>query len=196
MALWSLLAGVLVCLVPGPQPQAAASDPGQLRWVLGTITATAPTSVTLRLRDRYLTLLSERDARLVIGERIEAHYTDRKGERRAVLFVDAGTSGPVSKRPGRSYRGTVDRMRRSTLSLRVDGKRRDIALDSRTTLTTADGRTLASGWRDVAAALTSGEMLLVIYEEHSDDMMAGDVMIPGTTLKARQIRMLDAAPRR
>ena len=190
MALLSLLAGVLVCLVSGAPPQAVAPEPGQLRWVRGIVSAASPTSVTLRLRDGDLTLSSESDARLVIGERVEAHYTDRKGERRAVLFLDPGTSGTLSKRPGRSYRGTVDRMRRSTLSLRVEGRRRDVTLDSRTTLSTAGGRALASGRSDVAAALSDGEPLLVIYDEQSDDMMAGDVLIPGTARLAREIRRI------
>ncbi len=190
MALLSLLAGVLLCVVPGARPQAVAPEPGQLRWVRGIVTAASPTSVTLRLRDRDLTLSNEAGTAVVVGGRVEAHYTDRKGERRAVLFLDTGTSGTLSKRPGRSYRGTVDRMRRGTLSLRVEGKRRNVTLDSRTTLSTTDGRALASGRRDVAAVLTDGEPLLVVYIEQSDDMMIGDVMIPGTTLVAREIRKL------
>lgn len=40
------------------------------------------------------------------------------------------------------------------------------------------------------AALTAGEPLLVSYEEQSDEMMMGDVLVPDTTRKAREIGRL------
>lgn len=121
---------------------------------------------------------------------MEVHYTDRRRERRAVLILDPGREGTVSGRPGRSFRGTVDRMRRSTLSLRVEGRRRDVTLGSRTTLLAADGHAVASGRKDVEAALAGGDPVLVIYVEQSDDMMVGDVLVPGSTKHAREIRKL------
>lgn len=146
--------------------------------------------MTLQLRDDTLTIDLDPGMAPAVGARLEMHYSDRRSQRRAVLILDAGVSGTLSRRPGRSFRGTVDRLRRGTVSLRVEGRRRDVALDSRTTLLAVDGRALASGRADVGAALTDGEPLLVVYVEQNDDMMVGDVLVPGSTRKAREIRRL------
>lgn len=190
MSLRSLIVCVLLLAAPGLYSQEASLDPGQLRWVRGTVTSVSPASMTLQLRGDPLTIALDGVAPPAEGTRVEVHYTDRRRERRAVLIFGAGVSGTISRRPGRSLRGSVDRLRRSTLSLHVEGRRRDVSLDSRTTLLTIDGRALASGRSDVAAALAGGEPLLVIYEEQSDDMMVGDVLVPGSTRKAREIRRL------
>jgi hypothetical protein len=194
VTLRSLIVCSLFLAASSLHPQGASPDPGQLRWIRGTVTSVSPSSMTLQLRDDTLTLDLEPGMAPPVGARLEVHYSDRRGQRRAVLILDAGVAGTLSRRPWRSFRGTVDRLRRGTVSLRVEGRRRDVGLDSRTTLLAVDGRALASGRADVAAALTDGEPLLVIYVEQSDDMMVGDVLVPGSTRKAREIRRLSGAP--
>lgn len=190
MTLRSLIVCGLFLAASGLYPQGASLDPGQLRWVRGIVTTASSASMTLQLRDDTLTIDLESGMAPAVGERVEVHYTSRRRERRAVLILDAGNSDTLSWRPGRSFRGTLDRQGRGTLSLRVEDRRRDVALDSRTTLMATDGRALARGRGDVGAALAVGEPLLVIYAEQSDDMM----LMKGSTRKAREIRRLSGAP--
>ena len=214
MTLRSLFLGVLV-LAGGswqqPQP-AAAPVSGHLRWARGSVAAVSPDSLTLKLRDNTLTLAIDPTTEmvgtspgdpaprapadlLVVGSVIEAHYSDRKNNRRAVLIV-----GPVpddqaalSKRPGRSYQGRVKTTKRGTLSILVGTRTRGVKLDSRTKLTDTDGRSLAIGSKAIAGLLSAGEDVLVTYDEKSDDLYLGDTTIFSSFERAIEIRKLRRA---
>lgn len=205
MYLASLFISALVLASGLSQPP---SDPaltaGSLRWVRGHVTAVSPTLLTLKLRDSDLALtitpathvvpasLSGRAATdLRPGALVEAHYTDRKGVRNAVLVVaDVPDADSVSKRPGRSFRGLVRESKRNTLKLRVENKNRDVTLDKRTRLIDAGGQPLAVGSKEVSARLSGGEEVLVTYVEQNDDMMVNDLLISGSSLKALEIRQV------
>jgi hypothetical protein len=211
MALPSLFVGLLVLaggLWQQAQP-AVAPIPGNLRWVRGIVTAVSPDSLTLKLRENTLTLTidptteviraspADRATRapvdpLTVGSLIEAHYTDLKAIRRAVLIVGGvpGGSAASSKRPGRSYRGLVKETKRGTLSMRVETRTRSVKLDSRTKLTDTDGRPLAIGWKAIASQLWTGEEVLVTYDEQSDDMQVNDMTIFSSSQRALEIRKL------
>jgi hypothetical protein len=211
MTLRSLFLGVLV-LAGGswqqPQP-AAAPVSGHLRWVRGIVTAVSPDSVTLKLRNNTLTLAIDPTTEMVgtsfanpaprapadlpvVGSLVAAHYTDRKNNRRAVLVVDGVPDGQaaLSKRPGRSYRGSVKGTKRGTLSMQVDTRTRGVKLDSRTKLTDTDGRSLAIGSKAIAGLLSAGEDVLVTYDDKSDDMYLGDTTISSNYQRAIEIRKL------
>jgi hypothetical protein len=169
----------LTLLTTGLLQQPAAA-PGQLRWVRGVVSVASPGSIVVNFRDRSVTLSIDASTRMLTtpaaGAVVEAHYTEDKPGFRAALIVEA-LSPDVSKRPGRSYRGTVTRVRRSTLSLRVDGKNRSVQLESREL-------------KELANQLAAGEEVLVAYDEQSDDIPAGDITISGTKHVARDIRRL------
>ena len=192
MSLQPLVFAALLATGLWQQPQAEA--PGKLRWVRGTVTAATASSVTMQLRDSSITLvvdapLAQQAAALRAGSLIEAHFTDRKGDRRAVLFLSAATS-ELSKRAGHSYRGTVDRTKWGTLSINVEGRKRGVSLEKKTRLFAADGTALGSGSKEVSAQLKAGDAVLVTYDEVSSDIPAGDIVIPSSTQRALEIRRL------
>ena len=204
MPLLSLVATATLLLLAGEASQQAAPSPGSLRWVRAVVYATSPTSVTLRMRDREMTLDldtatqiiqpgSAAGAALPVGTLVEAHYTERDDVRRAAFVIVTSPFAAVSKRPGRSYRGVVRAVKRFTLSLRVERRNRSIDLDRRTTLTTADGQSIASGSRAIRGQLSPGEEALVIYEQESNDIVAGDMTIYGTSDRALEIRRLESS---
>lgn len=215
MAFPSPFLGVLLlagCLWQQAQP-AVAPIPGNLRWIRGVATAVSPDSLTLRLRDDSLTMTIDPTTEVVraspvsrapraptdlltVGSLIEVHYTDLKAARRAVLIVDgvAGGSAASSKRPGRSYRGLVIETKRGTLSMRVETRARSVKLVSRTKLTDTDGRSLAIGWKAIASQLSAGEVVLVTYDEQSDDIVTGDTAIYSSYQRALEIRKLHMTP--
>lgn len=205
MAFMALVVGVFV-LASGhlpPPPSVVAQPSGHLRWVRGTVTDASSGSLTVQLRDKTLTLTTDRETRLVrpaangsatqpgVGSLIEVHYVDRKPSPRAVLILDGiPVAAPVSKRPGRSYRGVISRVKRSSVSIKVDARTRGVKMDSHTRLTGVDGGSLAVGWKAVAGQLSAGEDVLVVYDEQSDDINTGDLIIPGSYQRAVEIRKL------
>jgi hypothetical protein len=195
MSLLPLVLASLIATGLWHQPQTEA--PGKLRWVRGTVTSVTASSLTLKLRDSSVTLAIDAattpsTAALSAGSTIEAHFTDRKGDRRAVLLLTAST-GQLSKRFGQSYRGIVERTKRGTLSLRVEGRKRGVSLDKVTKLFASDGTALGSGSKEVSAQLKAGEMVLVTYDEVSSDIPAGDIVIPSSSERALEIRRLAQA---
>lgn len=195
MSLLPLIVTSLLATSLWQQPQPAA--PGQLRWIRGAVTDVSDSSVTLKLRDSSLTLARQPGATnehtLAIGSTVDAHYTDRKGERRLVLVIAGpGVAGQLSKRPGHSYRGIVERTKWGTLSIRVEGRKRSVSLEKKTKLLAGDGTSLASGSKEISARLKAGDEVLVTYDEVSSDIPAGDIVIPSSSLRALEIRMLPA----
>lgn len=92
----------------------AAPISGRLRWVRGGVTAVSGSALTLRLRNKLLMISLDAAAPPAVGAIVEAHYTDKRCDRRAVLIFPAGRSAAPSKRPGTSYCGIVKRINRST----------------------------------------------------------------------------------
>jgi hypothetical protein len=123
---------------------------------------------------------------------VELHYVDRKGDRRAeFLFVVDQAAGELSRRPGRSARGVVTRTKKSSLQLQVGTKKRTYELEKKTTLVEpGQWRPAATGRAEVMARVKAGEDILLKYEEHDDSIQAGEVTIPGTALKAVEVRRL------
>jgi hypothetical protein len=204
MSLASLVIGALVLAgSPQPPPTDPALTAGSLRWVRGHVTAVSTTRLTLKLRDSDLALIitpgtvvgASAGARavtaLAAGTFVEAHYSDRKGVRNAVLVIaDVPDVDSASKRPGRSFRGLVRQSKRSTLKLRVENKNREVTLDKRTRLIDTGGQSLAVGAKEVSSRLSGGEEVLVTYVEQNDDMMVNDILISGSSLKALEIRQV------
>lgn len=188
---------------PAPVPPAA----GQLRFVRGAVVATSPTSLTVQLRNKSITLSLDPQTRTMgaagldaatavamppaAGALIEVHYIDRKPIPQAIFIVAAlPATTQVSNRPGRSYRGVVSRAKSGSLALTVDTKRRGVTMDRKTKLFDADGRSLAIGGKAVSGQLVAGDPVLVTYDEQSDDVFSGDVYIPGSHQRALEIRRL------
>jgi hypothetical protein len=211
MTLLSLVAGVLAAglsAVPAEPPQvAAASSHGSFRWVRGSVTAVSPDSLILKLRNKSLTLTLDPATQVfrpggaaasvsgglpVVGSVVEAHYVEHRQVRRAAMIYEqgGGSSNELSKRPGTSYRGLANGLSRNTLKVRIDSKSRGVKVDAKTRLTDSDGRALAVGRKPIGALLAAGEEVLVTYANDSDDIIAGDVMIFGSTQRALEIRKL------
>lgn len=189
----------IVLWLPLALPSAASDQStaptDTLRWVRARLVAVSPESLTLALRDSHLTLTRDPSAGPApsVGSIVEVHYGDRNHIRRAVLvFASPGLSDEMlSKRPGRSFRGKVTRVGKSTLRLEVDGKRRDLTLDRKSTLVEKDRwAAAASGTAGVLSRVQLGELLLVKYAEESNDLVVGDITLGGTDLKVIEVRRL------
>ena len=207
MVLPSLFVGLLL-LAGLPQPVDTAPAPGNLRWVRGHVTSAGPAAIALTLKDKaFLATITPatevmrfQGAPIAIttvapGSLVDVHFTEKNGERRVVLVVaDVPSTGvKLSNRTGRSYRGIVRHAKRGELSLRVDQRNRGVKLDKKTTLADAGGRALATGSKDISGRLTAGDVVLVTYDERSDDIYAGDMLIAGSAQHALDIRVLRAA---
>jgi hypothetical protein len=101
----SVLLVAVLSQAPAPAP-AASPDLHYLRWVRATVIALGPEAITLKLRDREITLQRDAATEIVaadpaavvaIGATVEAHYTDRKNVRRAILLI-ADPGDPASSR--------------------------------------------------------------------------------------------------
>jgi hypothetical protein len=204
MVLPSLFVSVLL-LAGLPQPADTAPSPGTLKWVRGHVTSIDSASIALTLKDKPFaaSVTPSTDvigfagatsslAKVAPGSLVEVHFTEKAGTRLAVLVVaDMPSAGvKLSNRTGRSYRGIVRQAKRSSVSLRVESRNRGVKLDKKTTLTDLDGRPLATGTKEVAASLTAGSLVLVTYDERSEDIIAGDLFLPGSSQYALQIRRL------
>ncbi len=180
-------------LAPGPALH-AQSDASTLRWVRGRVASNSPGTIVLQLRDgRPLAVACDtRCAAASPGSLVELHYVDRKGERRAEhLFVGPAADGELSRRPGRSVRGLVIRARTSSVQLQVGTKKRSYEIERKATFVEAGGwQPVATGRDAIAARIRTGEEVLLKYEEDDSSIQAGEVTIPGTTLKAVEVRRL------
>jgi len=160
-------------------PAPAASDLRNLRWVRAAVSASSPESLTLKLRDREITL--RRDAAtdvvgsvpLVAGAIVEAHFLERKGVRRAMLLIADPGPGELSKKPKTSLRGTMIRFKRSTLLVRIGEKTRGLTVEKRSRLLDRDGHVLATGKDAIAKLLVLDQDLLVKYETSSGIIVEG-----------------------
>jgi hypothetical protein len=192
MAHISLAVGVFVLASGVCQPPlVAAPDSGRLRWVHATVATTSPESLTLQLRDKTLTVALDPSAPAVqVGSLVEVHYLEKPSPRAVLILDGLPADTVVSKRPGRSYRGVVSRTKSQSVYVRVDNKNREVKMYSKTRLTTPDGALLVTGSKPVAAQLAVGEELLINYDQQSEDMMAGDIFIPGSSDRALVIRKL------
>jgi hypothetical protein len=171
MARTSCLAAVLLVAILRSSSAAAAPSTtvsGNLRWVRGEVTAVSGDQLTLKLRSKPITIALDGTAPPAVGAVVEAHYTDKRGDRRAVLIFDADRSAELSKRPGTSYRGVVKQVRRSSLSITAASRSRGIDFVKQTQLMDADGRALATGWKAIGGLLPVGEDVVVKYEGTED----------------------------
>lgn len=193
MARTSCLAAVLLVALT---PQSAAfGDPatpvlGRLRWVRGEVAAVSGDSLTLKLRNKPLTLSLDGTPPPAVGAIVEAHFTDKRGARRTALIFDADRSSELSKRPGTSYRGVIRQIKRSRLSLTADTKSHGISLAKKTRLVDADGHAVATGTKAIAGLLPAGEDVLVKYEDDGGMIMVGDMMLAAGSDRAQEIRRL------
>jgi hypothetical protein len=192
MARSSCLAAVLLaaCSVPS----IALADPstaiaGKLRWVRAEVVAVSGETLTLQLRSKPLTIALAGVAQPAVGAIVEAHYTDKHGERRAVLIFDADRGSKLSRRPGTSFRGVVARVKHNRLSLTADTKSHAIELVKKTRLVDADGHAVATGSK-AAGLLPAGEDVIVKYEDDGGAMMVGDMMMAAGSDQALEIRRL------
>jgi hypothetical protein len=175
--------------------------------VRGSVTAVSPDALTLQLRNKSLTLTLDPATQVfgtgraaasissslpAVGSVVEAHYVEHRHVRRAAMIYEQGAGGAteLSKRPGTSYRGVANGVKRSTLAVRVNSKSRGVQLDGKTRLIGSDGRALAVGRKPIGVLLSPGEEVVVTYANDNADMIAGDVMIFGSTQRALEIRKL------
>jgi len=170
----------IVSLAHAPAP--AAPDLRNLRWVRASVSASSTESVTLRLRDREITVLRDATTEIValdpatatvVGAIVEAHYAERKNVRRAVLLIADPGPGELSKRPKTSLRGTMLRVKRSTLSVRTGGKTRGLSFENKSRLVDRHGLLLATGSGAITRILPPDADVLVKYETSSGFIVEG-----------------------
>jgi len=188
-ALLSTALALLVSTGTDAQPSPESTH-GSLRWVRARVTAASPVLLTLQLRGAELQV--QRGAlppdAAAVGSTIELHYVDSKGVKRAAFAFPAPDPGELSKRPGRSLHGVLTQVKKTSLQIDAGGTKKSLDVERRAVVVDAgDTRT---GRAAVIAALTAGDEVLVKYAEQSSDIVAGDVVIPGTDLKALEVRRL------
>ena len=172
----SCLAAVALAavLVSSSAVAAPASSSGKLRWVRGEVTSVSGDVLTLQLRSKPLTISLDGAAPPAVGAFVEAHYTDKRNERRAVVIL-AAQGSTLSKRPGTSFRGVIKQVRRSSIS--ITGASKSIGIDfvKKTQLIDADGLALATGWKAIGGLLPVGEDVVVKYEGTDDGDQALEI---------------------
>lgn len=186
-----LLTAIALFVSAGTDAQSTpGSTQGNLRWVCARVTAASPVLLTLQLQGAELQVARGAlppDA-AEVGSTIELHYVDSKGARRAAFVFSTPDPGELSKRPGRSLHGVVTRVKRASLQIDAAGKRKSLDVENRAVV--VDGADTRTGRAAVIAALKPGDEVLVKYVEQSSDIVTGDVVIPGTDLKALEVRRL------
>lgn len=190
-----LLTALALLVSAGTEAQSTpGSTQGNLRWVRARVTAASPVLLTLQLRGDELQVARGAlppDA-APVGSTIELHYVDSHGTRRAAFAFSTSAPGELSKRPGRSLHGVVTRVKKTSLQIDAGGKKKSLDVERRAVVVdAADTRT---GRAAVIAALKPGDEVLVKYVEQSSDIVAGDVVIPGTDLKVIEVRRLGRSP--
>jgi hypothetical protein len=198
MTCTSLVAAAVVVLgihplyapLPNVSPDPAAAVVGKLRWVRATVTSVSADSLTLRLRDKDLTITRDGVEAPAVGSTVEAHYLDKSGAKRAVLIFELEPTTELSKRAGYSYRGLIKRLKRSSVSVAAGTKSNTINLMKKTRLVDAAGRAVAAGAKEVGALLRTGDEVLIKYEEDSAVVVEGMMMGSGSdqALEVRKLR--------
>jgi len=175
---------VVVSLAQPPAP--ASPDLRDLRWVRASVIALGPEAITLKLRDSEITLVRDAATEIVaadpatavaIGATVEAHYLDRKGDRRAIVLIEDPGPGDASKRPQMSVRGTTPRLKWGALSVTSGGKtRRGLSFEKKSRLIDREGRLLATGKDAILKTLAQDADLLVKYQQ------SGGLVVEGVDL--------------
>ena len=200
MSFPALASAVLFAIVSLAQPSAPASpDLSYLRWVRGSVIALGPEAITLRLRDREITLqrdatteivAAEPAAAVAIGAKVEAHYTDRKNIRRAILLIADSGPGEASKRWGTSVRGSMSRVKWGALQITGGGKTRgSLAFEKKSRLVDRDGNLLATGRDAIVKLLAQNADVLVKYNNEGGGPV-GDGADLGGSDNIKEIRLL------
>jgi hypothetical protein len=184
MSFPALASAVLVAAVSLPQPSAPVPpDLRKLQWVRATVIALGPEAITLQLRDREITLLRDADTEIVaadpaavvaIGATVEAHYTERKRVRRAILLIGDPGIGELSKRPKTSLRGTMLKVKWGSLQVSSGGETRGgLSFEKKSRLVDRDGRLMATGKDAIVKILSYDADLLVKYETSGGTIVEG-----------------------
>ena len=167
---------------------------GQLRWVRGVVISLSPDTAVLQLRSENITVALDPSMApsLRLNGLAEVHYTEKNDIRHAVLaFTDAAAGQQqLSKRPGRSYRGVITRVKRGAVNLQVANKSRELGLEKRTRLIDAQGSEIALGSKAILPLLATGQPVLVKYEDDSTLIAVGDVSFLDSSEDAVEIRRL------
>lgn len=192
-------ASVLLVVVSQAQPPAPISpDLRELRWVRARVSASSPESITLKLRDREITLLrntateivaADPAAAVAVGATFEAHYTDGKNVRQAILLIANPEPGELSKRWQSSVRGRMLRVKGGALQLTGGGKTRgSLAFEKKSRLVDRDGRLLATGKEAIVKLLAPDTELLVKY--NNEGGVTADGLDLGSSDNIKEIRIL------
>jgi hypothetical protein len=198
MSFPAFASAALVALVSLTQPPAATTDLRHLRWVRASVIAIGPEAITLKLRDREITLQRDAATEIVaqdpaaavaIGATVEAHYTDRKNVRRAVLLIADAARGEISKRPQASLRGNMLRVKWGSLQVTSGGKTRgSLSFEKKSRLVDRDGKLLATGKDAILKLLAPDTDMLVKFNNE------GGIVIEGVDLggsdNIKEIRLL------
>jgi hypothetical protein len=163
----------------------------ELRWVRGEVISNASGALLLQMRgDKRMSIsCDERCAAAAPGAIVELHYVDRGHVLRGELLFADRAAGDLSKRPGRSVRGTVLRTKSASVQLQVGNKQRTYNVEKSTALI-EDSQPAAIGRAPVLGRLNAGEVILLKYEEHDSSMTVGEVFLPGSELRAVEVRRL------
>ena len=176
-------------------PATHADNTTELRWVRGVVITNAAGSVLLQMGgDRRIAIAcDQRCATATPGAIVELHYTDRNDQIRGeLLFTDARSARELSKRPGRSVRGTVLRTKTASVQLQVGNKQRTYNVEKSTALIEAgQPQPAVIGRAEVITRLSAGDLVLLKYEEHDASMTIGDLTLPGSELRAVEVRRLN-----
>jgi hypothetical protein len=153
-------------------------------------------AVLVRLRGAELTILRGDlpAGQLVAGSVVEVHYRDGKAGRYGTYLFAVPPDTALSKRPGRSFHAVITRVKKGSLQIEAGGKKQSLDVEKRATVVDAAGTRV--GRTAVLASVSAGDEVLVKYAEQSSDIIAGDVVIPGTDLKVLEVRRLTASPGR
>lgn len=120
------------------------------------------------------------------------HYVDSRGVKRAAFAFPVTDPGDLSKRPGLSLHGVVTRVKGASLRIDAGGKENSLEVERRAVV--VDAGTTRTGRAAVVAALAPGDEVLVKYAEQSSDIVTAEVFVPGTDLKALEVRRLGRSP--
>ncbi len=189
-------ARLFVSVLPFLLSSAAVAQPapahagGPLRWVHARVVSATGEAVTLQLRDSTLAIARGDLAADAVtpGSVVEVHYRDSKGERRGIYVFAVAADTGLSKRPGRSFHAVITQVKKSSLRIDAGGRKTSLDVEKRAIVVDAAGTRV--GKAAVLAAVRPGDEVLVKYVETSSDMVAGDVVIPGTDLKVLEVRRL------
>ena len=165
----------------------------ELRWVRGLVIANASGAILLQMRgDKRISIPCDAAcAAATPGAIVELHYVDRHDAVRGeVLFTDL-SGGELSKRPGRSVRGTVLRTKTASMQLQVGNRQPTYGVEKSTALIEAgQPQPAAIGRAEVITRLNVGEVVLLKYEKHDASISVGDIFLPGSELRAMEVRRL------